>query len=141
MDDSVYSPLARALMDPWTRDTAVTATVVASVLAAGADPTRCPATGIPHLWTAIMYHQPKDIVYMLLDAGADPFTSVQRIPLVQRPHTGILHDLFHARERHQLVFPALEKDLMEYVWHPARLARQNYFRVDVVCTTSSSLLP
>lgn len=92
-----------------------------------------------------------DVIKLLLDFGADPFA--------RAPHDGMtalgwarhcnahsppslrvkarykeilcfFEDLETCRRTNSAIWPALEKELMEVVWHPHRLQRLGYFDLD-----------
>lgn len=90
----------------------------------------------------------KDIVDLLLSAGADPFMPDPRTEMravhwarhaVAARDTKHCHEmcaLFEAleesRRRFRAVWPELKRELMEAAWHPARLARQGYFEMEML---------
>lgn len=87
-------------------------------------------------------------VMALLEGGADPyivdpvttisartwarhvasFPSRSKDPVSHRI-LRLFEDLEKCRQWHHTMFPALKKELMEYVWHPDRLAQQGYFGI------------
>lgn len=74
-----------------------------------------------------------DVVCLLLQYGADPYACDSRglSCLHWARHTGFKVDFFEdleeCRRRHTAIFPRLQKELMEAVWHPTRLATHGYF--------------
>jgi hypothetical protein len=85
-------------------------------------------------------------VFALLEGGADPYradsvTSLtaldwarhvaafpsRAVDPVAKRILSLFEHLQACRAMHAAVFPDLKKELMEYTWHPSRLARRGYF--------------
>jgi len=128
--------------------------VVRNLLCAGADPN---ASSIPsrsrhfitpryplHEAAAKLY---LSLVRLLLDYGADPYladdlTGMRAIHWARHAHVAFpknagvrktvtfLEALDECRDAKERLWPALQRELMEAAWHPARLQKLRYFEAD-----------
>ena len=116
------------------------AEIVQLLLEAGADPNApCGDAWQKQLWLRgqrrshprtplhmAAYNDRADAIRLLLDAGADPRGAVHWAR--QGAATDrLLEDMDAAAALHRALWPSLKQDLIEAVWHPARLQRQGYF--------------
>ena len=83
------------------------------------------------------------VVIRLLDAGAnpyakDPISSLAALAWARHAYAAhpssksrailrLFENLDACQQHHQAIFPALEKELLEKVWHPSRLEKLGYF--------------
>lgn len=75
-----------------------------------------------------------NVIRELLDAGSDPFErewgfSPAELSRAMGYHNSLLENLEDGLREHAHRFRHLEKELMEFLFHPLRLSAQGYFRV------------
>jgi hypothetical protein len=142
---TVFTPLMSAVShhtDPYG--------VSLALLQAGADPNAVSTHAqVAHFITpTLALHEAivrcrRDVVDLLLAAGADPFATDRRTDMravhwarhvVAARETAaslgivaLFEGIEAARRRHDAAWPDLKKDLMEAAWHPSRLAKLGVF--------------
>lgn len=125
--------------------------VCRALLRAGADPNMVSSQyKVAHFITPTLpLHEAiargsRDAVEVLLESGADPFgadrdthmravhwarhaAASPSVPSLRKDLEALFEALEAGRALHALLWPGLKRELMEVMWHPARLAGRGYF--------------